>query len=427
MKIGGGAPVAVQSMTKTETADYDATLKQIIAIADAGADVVRCAVPREKDVEALGRLVEVAPIPIIADIHFNHTLALKAIDAGAHCIRLNPGNIGGPEKVAEVADRAKAAGVPLRIGVNSGSLPKHLHELERENSVEALVQAAVEFVELMERLEFEDFKVSIKSTSVPNTIASNRLLSEKIDYPLHLGITEPVHFVPASVMSAVGLGTLQADGIGDTVRISLSTFHAEEEVKVAWEILKALKLRERGPVLIACPTCGRLQFDMDSVVQDIETRLESYDDPIEVAVLGCAVNGLGEAAHADFGITGAKNEGLIFAHGRPLRKVKQDDLVDELFAEIDKSIAAGKVTFEEEKAAEGAQWLERIEEENAGELTPERLAALEAKAATAEAMNTGTELPMAPPGGGAERRAVRKGERLDEEASPTAGRRFTRA
>ena len=427
VKIGGGAPVVVQSMTKTETADYEATLRQINAIADAGGDVVRCAVPREKDVEALGRLVAVSPIPVIADIHFNHTLALKAIDAGAHCIRLNPGNIGGPDKVAEVADRAKAAGVPLRIGVNSGSLPKHLHELERESSVEALVTAAVEFVELMERLDFYDFKVSIKSTSVPNTIASNRLLSEKIDYPLHLGITEAGTKWTGSLKSAVGLGTLLADGIGDTVRISLSTFHAEEEVKVAWEILKALKLRERGPVLIACPTCGRLQFDMDSVVQDIETRLESYEDAIEVAVLGCAVNGLGEAAHADFGITGAKNEGLIFAHGKPLRKVPQNDLVDELFAEIDKSIDAGKVTFEEDKAAEGAQWLERIEEENAGELTPERLAALEAKAATAEAMNTGTELPMAPANGGSGRRAVKKGERLDEEASPTAGRRFSRA
>jgi (E)-4-hydroxy-3-methylbut-2-enyl-diphosphate synthase len=426
VKIGGGAPVVVQSMTKTETADYDATLKQIHAIADAGGDVVRCAVPRDKDVEALGRLVKVSPIPIIADIHFNHTLALKAIDAGAHCVRLNPGNIGGPEKVAEVADRAKAAGVPLRIGVNSGSLPKHLHELERQNSVEALVQAAVEFVELMERLEFEDFKVSIKSTSVPNTIASNRLLSEKIDYPLHLGITEAGTKWTGSLKSAVGLGTLLADGIGDTIRISLSTFHAEEEVKVGWEILKALKLRERGPVLIACPTCGRLQFDMDSVVTDIEKRLESYEDAIEVAVLGCAVNGLGEAAHADFGITGAKNEGLIFAHGKPLRKVKQDDLVDELFAEIDKSIDAGTIVFEERQAAEGAEWLERIEEENAGELTPERLAALEAKAATAEAMNTGTELPMAP-ASGAERKQVKPRERLDEDVSPTAGRRFTRA
>src|ERR687888_603884 len=375
--IGGGAPVAVQSMTKTETADFDATMKQIRAIADAGGDLVRCAVPREKDVEVLKRIVVESPIPVIADIHFNYTLALKAIDAGAHCIRLNPGNIGGPDKVAQVAEKATAAGVPMRIGVNSGSLPKHLHELERENAVEALVQAAVEFVELMERLEFENFKVSIKSTNVPNTIAANRLLASKIEYPLHLGITEAGTKWSGSLKSAVGLGTLLADGIGDTIRISLSTFHAEEEVKVAWEILKALGLRERGPVLIACPTCGRLQFDMDTVVADIERRLEAYEDPVEVAVLGCAVNGIGEASHADFGITGAKNEGLIFAHGKPLRKVPQDQLVDELFTEIDKSLAAGHTVVDAQKAAEGAAWLERIEEENADELTPERIAKLE--------------------------------------------------
>jgi (E)-4-hydroxy-3-methylbut-2-enyl-diphosphate synthase len=422
VKIGGGAPVAIQSMTKTETADYNATMRQIRAIADAGGDIVRCAVPREKDVDALKRIVVESPIPVIADIHFNHTLALKAIEAGAHCVRLNPGNIGGPDKVAEVVAKAKQHGTPMRIGVNSGSLPKHLHELERENSVEALVQAAVEFVDLMERLDFQDFKVSIKSTSVPSTIASNRLLAQKIDYPLHLGITEAGTKWSGSLKSAVGLGTLLADGVGDTIRISLSTFHAEEEVKVGWEILKALKLRERGPVLIACPTCGRLQFDMDTVVTEIEQRLESYVEPIEVAVLGCAVNGLGEAAHADFGITGAKNEGLIFAHGKPLRKVPQERLVEELFTEIDRSLKVGRTVFDSDESAAGAQWLERIEEENAGELTPERLAALEAKAASAEAMANATELPMAPKST-AERRTVT----LDEDDSPTAGRRFTRA
>ncbi len=416
--IGGGAPVAVQSMTKTETADYDATLKQIRDIADAGADLVRCAVPRDQDVEALRRLVVESPIPIIADIHFNYTLALKAIDAGAHCIRLNPGNIGGPDKVAQVAEKAKAAGVPMRIGVNSGSLPKHLHELERENSVEALVQAAVEFVELMERLEFENFKVSIKSTSVPNTIASNRLLASKIDYPLHLGITEAGTKWSGSLKSSVGLGTLLADGIGDTIRISLSTFHAEEEVKVAWEILKALKLREKGPVLIACPTCGRLQFDMDTVVAEIEQRLETYEEPVEVAVLGCAVNGIGEASHADFGITGAKNEGLIFAGGKPLRKVPTERLVDELFVEIDKSLAAGRTEIDERKSAEGAKWLAKIEEENADEMTPERMAALEAAAADGNA--NGTPDPAMGIGAGYKR------VRLDEDRSPTAGRRFTR-
>jgi (E)-4-hydroxy-3-methylbut-2-enyl-diphosphate synthase len=409
--IGGGAPVAVQSMTKTETADYEATMRQIRAIAEAGADLVRVAVPRDRDVEALKRIVVESPIPVIADIHFNHTLALKAIDAGAHCIRLNPGNIGGPEKVAEVVDRAKAAGVPMRIGVNSGSLPKHLHELEREQPVEALVTAAVEFVELMERLEFENFKVSIKSTSVPNTIASNRLLAERIDYPIHLGITEAGTKWSGSLKSAVGLGTLLADGVGDTIRISLSTFHAEEEVKVAWEILKALKLRERGPVLIACPTCGRLQFDMDTVVAEIERRLEAYEEPIEVAVLGCAVNGIGEASHADFGITGAKNEGLIFSHGKPLRKVPQEQLVDALFAEIDESLRAGRTVVDQDEAREGADWLQRIEDENAGELTPERLAAMEKAAADAD---DGIDEAVAP-------------ARLDESVSPTVGRRFTRA
>jgi (E)-4-hydroxy-3-methylbut-2-enyl-diphosphate synthase len=420
VKIGGGAPVAIQSMTKTETADFEATMRQIHAVAEAGGDLVRCAVPRDEDVRALERIVRESPIPIIADIHFNYTLALKAIDAGAHCIRINPGNIGGHDKVGEVVEKARAARVPMRIGVNSGSLPKHLHELERENSVEALVTAATEHVELMERLGFQDFKVSIKSTNVPNTIASNRLLSQRIDHPLHLGITEAGTKWSGSLKSAVGLGTLLADGIGDTIRISLSTFHAEEEVKVAWEILKALKLRERGPVLIACPTCGRLQFDMDTVVAEIEERLRGYDDPIEVAVLGCAVNGIGEASHADFGITGAKNEGLIFAHGKPLRKVPQDDLVDALFTEIDKSIDRGRVVVDAGEAAKGAAWLERIEEENADELTPERIAAMEAAAATQEAIGNGQALPMA---GAPKAKRIE----LDKDVSPTEGRRFTRA
>jgi (E)-4-hydroxy-3-methylbut-2-enyl-diphosphate synthase len=395
--IGGGAPVVVQTMTKTETADLGATMAQIRTVADAGADIVRVAVPREKDVEALGTIVRESPIPVIADIHFNHTLALKALDAGAHCVRINPGNIGGPEKAGLVVARARELGIPLRIGVNSGSLPAHLRELEFTNPVEALVTAAVEYVALMEQLEFDNFKVSMKSTSVPNTIASNRLLAERIPYPLHLGITEAGTKWSGSLKSAVGLGTLLADGIGDTIRISLSTFHAEEEVKVAWEILKALKLRERGPVLIACPTCGRLQFDMDTVVAEIERRLEAYEDPIEVSVLGCAVNGIGEARHADFGITGAKDMGMIYSRGEPLKKVPTDRLVDELFEEINKYYAAGKqVVRDEADAAAAREWLAENEDET--EMTPERIAALEAEAA-----------------------------RLDEDVSPVAGRRFSRA
>jgi (E)-4-hydroxy-3-methylbut-2-enyl-diphosphate synthase len=400
--VGGGAPVAVQTMTKTETANLTATMDQIRRVADAGADIVRCAVPREADIEALKTIVVESPIPIIADIHFNHTLAIKAIEVGAHCVRINPGNIGGPDKVAEVIAAAKAKGTPIRVGVNSGSLPKHLRDMEFTNPVEALVTAATEWVELMHRLDFYDFKLSMKSTSVPNTIASNRLLAEKIDHPLHLGITEAGTKWSGSLKSAVGLGTLLADGIGDTIRISLSTFHAEEEVKVAWEILKALKLRERGPVLIACPTCGRLQFDMDSVVMEVERRLEQYADPIEVSILGCAVNGIGEARHADFGITGAKDSAMIFSKGEPLKKVKTEHLVDELFAEIDKYYASGKqVVVDAGAAAEAAQWLAENEDESA--MTPERLAALEAAQAEADA------------------------DAIDEAVSPVSGRRFTRA
>jgi (E)-4-hydroxy-3-methylbut-2-enyl-diphosphate synthase len=401
--IGGGAPVAVQTMTKTETADVSRTLEQIHRVAAAGADMVRCAVPRKRDAEALKTIVRESPIPVIADIHFNYTLALQALDAGAHCVRLNPGNIGGPDKVAEVAKRANELGVPLRIGVNSGSLPAHLRDLEYENPVEALVTAAVEFVELMERLEFTNFKVSMKSTSVPNTIASNRLLSERIPYPLHLGVTEAGTKWSGSLKSAVGLGTLLADNIGDTIRISLSTFQAEEEVKVAWEILKALRLRRRGPELIACPTCGRLQFDMDTVVAEVEKRLEAYEDPIQVSVLGCAVNGIGEARHADFGITGAKDMGMIYAKGEGLRKVPTAELVDELFKEIDKYYAAGKtVVRDEAAAAEAARWLAENEDDTA--MTPERLAMLEAEAA----------------------REPEAAAKMDEALSPVVGRRFTR-
>ncbi len=410
MAVGGGAPVAVQTMTKTETANLQATMAQIRRVADAGADIVRVAVPRDEDVEALKTIVVESPVPIIADIHFNHTLAIKAMEAGAHCIRINPGNIGGPDKVAEVVEVAKKHGTPMRIGVNSGSLPKHLRDLEFSNPVDALVTAATEFVDLMHRLDFYDFKVSMKSTSVPNTIASNRLLSEKIDHPLHLGVTEAGTKWSGSLKSAVGLGTLLADGIGDTIRISLSTFHAEEEVKVAWEILKALKLRERGPVLIACPTCGRLQFDMDSVVMEVERRLEAYPDPIEVSILGCAVNGIGEARHADFGITGAKDSAMIFSKGEPLKKVKTENLVEELFAEIDRYYAAGKKVVRNDAAvAEAAQWLSENEDETA--MTPERLAAMEAAKAAeqAEAMDEALATP------------------IDEAVSPQAGRRFTRS
>jgi (E)-4-hydroxy-3-methylbut-2-enyl-diphosphate synthase len=294
--------------------------------------------------------------------------------------------------------------------------------LEYESPVEALVTAALETVALMESLDFTNFKVSMKSTSVPNTIASNRLLAEKVPYPLHLGVTEAGTKWSGSLKSAVGLGTLLADGIGDTIRISLSTFHAEEEVKVAWEILKALKLREKGPVLIACPTCGRLQFDMDTVVAEVEARLEQYEDPIEVSVLGCAVNGIGEARHADFGITGAKDMGMIYSKGEPLKKVPTEQLVDELFKEIDRYYAAGKtVTRDEREAAEAREWLAANEDATA--MTPEKLAALEAAAVEHEAEADAVLESMLEPAGASSGSRVA----LDEQVSPVAGRRFSRS
>ncbi len=380
--IGGGAPVVVQSMTKTDTSDIEATIEQIETMQRAGCEVARCAVPREKDADALKTIVERSPIPIVADIHFNYTLALKAIDAGADCIRINPGNIGGQDKVAEVVEKTRVAKIPLRIGVNSGSLPDHLRKLESSDPVEALVSAAIESIELLERLEFNDFKVSVKSTNVSNTIAANRSLSDRVDYPLHLGITEAGTRWTGSIKSAVGLGALLADGVGDTIRVSLATFNAEEEVRVAWEILKSLGLRKRGPELIACPTCGRLQFDMDQVVSEIETRLESYSQAFSVAVLGCAVNGLGEAAGADFGITGGKGVGLVFAHGKPLRKVPQNTLVDELFKEIDRSIRSGNGESTPKGTHEAKSWLEKIEAEGSGEITPERVGSLQREGST---------------------------------------------
>ena len=407
--IGGGAPVAVQTMTKTETANLAATMDQIRTVAEAGADIVRVAVPREQDAEALKTIVADSPIPIIADIHFNHTLALKAIEAGAHCVRLNPGNIGGPEKVAEVIALAKQHGTPLRVGVNSGSLPKHLRDLEYENPVEALVTAAIETVRVdgapgvreLQGLDEVDLGAEHDRLQ-PHALRAHPLPAAP---GRHGGRHEVVGLTRES---AVGLGTLLADGIGDTIRISLSTFHAEEEVKVAWEILKALKLRERGPDLIACPTCGRLQFDMDSVVVEVERRLEAYEDPIEVSVLGCAVNGIGEARHADFGITGAKDMGMIYSKGEPLKKVPTEQLVDELFKEIDRYYAAGKtVQRDETAAAEARRWLE--ENEDATAMTPERIAALGSSR-------------------GGERRERRRGARVDARACRTraAGRRWTR-
>ncbi len=338
--IGGGAPPVVQSMTLTKTHDIPATTAQISDLASAGCEIVRVAVPKLEDAEALSRIVRFSPIPVIADIHFNASLALKAIEAGVAAVRINPGNIGGPDKVSEVVLAAKAAGIPMRIGANSGSLPKHLEELAQDDQAEALVEAALEEVRLLESLDYRDFKISVKSSHVPTMIRAYRILASKVPYPLHLGVTEAGPPTTGAIKSAVGMGALLIDGIGDTLRVSL-TADPVEEVKVAWEILKALGLRERGPVLIACPSCGRDNVGVQTLAEEVEERLATYPEHFEVAVLGCAVNGPGESGNADFGIAGGRDIGFIYAHGKLLRKVESPILVDELFNEIDRWIGDG--------------------------------------------------------------------------------------
>jgi (E)-4-hydroxy-3-methylbut-2-enyl-diphosphate synthase len=340
VKIGGGAPVVVQSMTLTKTHDIEATTAQIAALASGGCEIVRVAVPKTEDAEALGRIVRLSPIPVIADIHFNASLALKAIEQGVAAVRINPGNIGGSDKVAQVVRSAQKAGIPMRIGANSGSLPKHLSELAQQDQAEALVEAALEEVRLLESLDFRDFKISVKSSHVPTMIRAYRRLSEKVPYPLHLGVTEAGTPYSGSIKSAVGMGALLVDGIGDTMRVSL-TADPVEEVKVAFEILKSLGLRERGPVMIACPSCGRDNVGVQTLAEAVEARLHEYPQHFEVAVLGCAVNGPGEAGDADFGIAGGRDVGFIYAHGRVLKKVPSETLIDELFVEIDRWLAEG--------------------------------------------------------------------------------------
>ena len=338
--IGGGVPVVVQSMTLTYTHDVDATIEQIARLASAGCEVVRVAVPKTEDADALKKIVYLSPIAVIADIHFNASLALKAIENGVAAVRINPGNIGGPDKVAMVVRAAKAEGIPMRIGANSGSLPKHLIELAQQDTASALVEEALEQVRLLESMDFYDFKISVKSSSVPTMIRAYRMLSEKVPYPLHLGVTEAGPPATGAIKSSIGVGSLLMDGIGDTIRISL-TADPVKEVEVGWEILKALGLRERGPVMIACPSCGRDNVGVEKLAEIVEQRLRSYPQAFEVAVMGCAVNGPGEAGDADFGIAGGRDTGFIYAHGRVLKKVSSDILVDELFHEIDQWIEGG--------------------------------------------------------------------------------------
>src|SRR2546422_1927124 len=272
--IGGGAPVVLQSLTLTPTRDVPATTAQIAALASAGCEVVRCAVPKIEDAEALTRIVRFSPIPVIADIHFNASLALRAIEAGVAAVRINPGNIGGPDKVVTVVKAAKQAGIPMRIGANSGSLPKHLSDVAHRDQAEALVEAALEEVRVLESLDYYDFKISVKSSHVPTMIRAYRMLSDRVPYPLHLGVTEAGTPFSGSIKSAVGIGALLVDGIGDTMRVSL-TADPVEEVRTGFEILKALGLRERGPVMIACPSCGRDNVGVQTLAEAVEERLRN--------------------------------------------------------------------------------------------------------------------------------------------------------
>lgn len=341
VKIGGDAPITVQSMTNTRTDDAAATLRQIGELAAAGCEIIRCAVPDMAAAEGLKRIVSESPIPVIADIHFDYKLALAAIDAGVDGLRLNPGNIGGNDRVAAVVDAAKKRNIPIRIGVNAGSLPKDLLEKYGHPTAEALVEAAWRHIHILEEMDYRNIKVSLKAHDVPLTVAAYRLLASQCDYPLHVGITEAGTINSGIIKSAVGIGTLLAEGIGDTIRVSL-TGDPVREVKVAYDILKSLGLREFGPTLISCPTCGRTKINLEKLALEVERRLEKISEPITVAVMGCVVNGPGEAREADVGIAGGINEGLIFKKGVVLKKVPEACIIDELFAEIDKILLERK-------------------------------------------------------------------------------------
>ncbi|MCL6107017.1 MAG: flavodoxin-dependent (E)-4-hydroxy-3-methylbut-2-enyl-diphosphate synthase [Actinobacteria bacterium] len=336
--VGGGAPVSVQSMTNTDTRDAESTLSQIRSLAAYGCEIVRVAVPDEEAAAALARITAESPLPVVADVHFKSTLAVLALEAGASGLRINPGNIGGRSKVEAVVEAARSAGTPIRIGVNSGSLPRERRAQQQRDPVAALVETTLDFVQLFEDLHFYNFKVSAKSSSVPETIGANLALAKQIDYPLHLGVTEAGTVRAGAVRSAVGIGALLSQGVGDTIRVSL-TADPVEEVRTGYEILRSLGLRERGPSLISCPTCGRTEIDIEAIATEVEERLGDLKQSIEVAVMGCVVNGPGEARRADFGIAGGRGEGLVFARGEPVRKVPAAQLVDALFAEIEKYLS----------------------------------------------------------------------------------------
>ena len=349
VQVGGGAPVAVQSMTITMTWDVDATLAQIRALAEAGCEIVRVAVPDDKSADALGAIVRDSPLPVVADIHFTWKLGLKAIAAGVHKVRINPGNIGGESRVKEIVAAARDRGIPIRVGANAGSLPKEIIARYGVHDPEGIVEAALIPIRILEKEGFEDIVVSMKASDVSLAVASYRLASRRIPYPLHIGITEAGSAKRGSIKSAVGLGMLLEEGIGDTMRVSL-TADPVEEIEAAFMILSAVGLRQRGPEVISCPSCGRCDIDLIGLATTVEERVKALGTkiPLKVAVMGCEVNGPGEARDADVGIAGGLHEGLIFKKGEILRKVKEATIVDDLMVEVE------KVLREKEAAGESA-------------------------------------------------------------------------
>jgi (E)-4-hydroxy-3-methylbut-2-enyl-diphosphate synthase len=337
--VGGDAPISVQSMTNTETTDVAATVAQIKAIQGAGADIVRVSVPSLEAAEAFGAIRRQVDVPLVADIHFDYRIALRVLDLGVDCLRINPGNIGREERVRELVSKARDLGIPIRIGVNAGSLEKDLQVKYGEPTPAALVESALRHIDILDRLDFHNFKVSLKASDLFMAVAAYREIARQIDNPLHLGITEAGGLRSGTVKSAVGLGALLLDGIGDTLRISLAA-DPVEEVKVGWDLLKSLRLRTKGINLIACPSCSRQNFDVISTVNALEQRLEDIAEPLDVAVIGCIVNGPGEARVADIGLTGGTPRHLLYAHGKVLQKLDKADLVDQLERHIRATIRA---------------------------------------------------------------------------------------
>jgi (E)-4-hydroxy-3-methylbut-2-enyl-diphosphate synthase len=332
--IGGGNPVTVQSMTKTDTRNVRSTLRQIRSLADSGCEIIRIAVPDMQAAEALGRIRRSSPIPVIADIHFDWRLALEAIRHGVDGLRINPGNIGARWKVAEVVSAASDKAVPIRVGVNAGSLSKKLLEKYRHPTPEALLESAAEHIDILEGLRFREIKVSLKASNVSTTVDAYRLFSRRFRYPLHIGISEAGPSFTGTIKSSVGLGILLSEGIGDTIRVSLSE-DPLEEVRVAYEILKSLGIRQRGANLISCPTCGRCEIDIRELASKVESRLRGIEKPMTVAVMGCVVNGPGEAREADVGIAGGKGIGILFRKGKVIKTLKEKELLDALLQEIE--------------------------------------------------------------------------------------------